>query len=160
MTLEETEVELLNENDADHVVKTENAIREDVANLETVGVDPGKGEAVPGTEGADRETGIVRIVTEAPMVEGIDGKNYIEILQLHFYGNCILYCRGDSKDKRLVGKSRRRDKSRSRSPKDTKSKNEDGDLPFDPANLDKVRYLTLFAFASYCEFFKFMILNC
>lgn len=45
---------------------------------------------------------------------------------------------GDSKEKRISGsKSRRRNKSRSRSPKETR-KDESG-LGFDPTNLDKVR---------------------
>ncbi|KAI4456161.1 atp-dependent rna helicase dbp3 [Holotrichia oblita] len=43
-----------------------------------------------------------------------------------------------SKEKRISGKSRRRDKSRSRSPRDSKTKNDEtSDLPFDPTNLDK-----------------------
>lgn len=52
---------------------------------------------------------------------------------------------GDSKEKRILGKSRRRDKSRSRSPKESKGKDDSG-LPFDPTNLDKVSYFNLFFF--------------
>lgn len=52
---------------------------------------------------------------------------------------------GESKEKRISGKSRRRDKSRSRSPRDSKTKNDDNsDLPFDPTNLDKVYPLLIF----------------
>lgn len=51
---------------------------------------------------------------------------------------CFAFClSGDSKEKRILGKSRRRDKSRSRSPKESKGKDDSG-LPFDPTNLDKV----------------------